>query len=64
MTLRLDEADDRAVTETARREGLSKHEVVVRAVRAYTDERQARLDAAITRVVTRDRELLDRLGEA
>lgn len=64
MTLRLDEDDDRAVAATAAREHLSKHEVIVRAVRAYTGSRQARLDAAIDHVVTRDGELLDRLGKA
>ena len=64
MTLRLDEDDDRAVAATAAREHLSKHEVVVRAVRAYTGSRQSRLDAAINHVVTRDAELLERLGKA
>ena len=36
----------------------------MRAVRAYTGSRQARLGAAIDHVVTRDGELLDRLGKA
>ena len=48
----------------SRREHRSKHEVIVRAVRAYTGSRQNRLDTAIDHVVTRDRELLDRLGKA
>jgi predicted transcriptional regulator len=64
MTLRLDDDDDRAVAATAAREHLSKHEVIVRAVRAYTGSRQTRLDTAIDHVVTRDRDLLDRLGKA
>ena len=62
MTLRLDDADDAAVAAAAARDGLSKHEVIVRAVRAYTSEREARLDAAIKHVVARDAALLDRLG--
>jgi predicted transcriptional regulator len=63
MTLRLDNDDDAALAATAAREHLSKHEVVVRAVRAYTSGRQQRLDAAIERVATRDAEALRRLGE-
>lgn len=64
MTLRLDEADDAALAATAAREHISKHEVVLRAIRAYTGGRQQRLDAAIERVVTRDASLLERLGNA
>lgn len=64
MTLRLSEADDQAVEAMAAREHISKHEVVARAVRAYTSDRQRRLDAAIGRVAARDAELLDRLGQA
>lgn len=64
MTLRLDPADAAALRETAAREHLSQHEVVLRAVRAYTSGRQRRLEDAIARVTERDAEALDRLGKA
>lgn len=64
MTPRPDEDDDRAVTATAAREHTSKHDVEVRAARAYTSGRTRRLDDAIDRVVQRDAELLGRLGKA
>jgi len=63
MTLRLNEEDDAALTAAAEREHTSKHEVVLRAVRAYTSGRQQRLEAATARVIERDRSLLDRLGQ-
>lgn len=64
MTLRLTEDDDRALADVAAREKISKHEVVLRALRAYTAERDTRLQRAIMRVVDRDSEALDRLGKA
>jgi predicted transcriptional regulator len=63
MTLRLTEEDDAALTAMAQREHASKHEIVLRALRQYTGGRQQRLEAATARVVERDRELLDRLGQ-
>lgn len=64
MTLRLSPEDDAAVQQAAFREHISKQEVIVRAVRAYTSSRQQRLETSITRVVERDAEALDRLGKA
>ena len=64
MTLRLSPEDDAAVEQTALREHISKQEVIVRAVRAYTSNRQQRLESSIARVVERDAEALDRLGKA
>jgi hypothetical protein len=63
MTLRLTEQDDAALTAAAEREHTSKHEVVLRALRAYTSGRQQRLEAATSRVVERDAGLLDRLSQ-
>lgn len=63
MTLRLTEEDDAALTAAAEREHTSKHEVVLRAVRAYTSGRQQRLEAATARVMERDASLLDRLSK-
>jgi len=64
MTLRLSPEDDAAVEQTAFREHISKQEVIVRAVRAYTSNRQQRLESSIARVVERDADALDRLGKA
>lgn len=63
MTLRLTEEDDAALTAAAEREHTSKHDVVLRAVRAYTSGRQQRLEAATARVIERDHSLLDRLSK-
>lgn len=64
MTLRLNGEDDAAVTAIALREGTSKHDVIVRAVRRYASERSDALEVAITRVEMRDAALLDRLAQA
>ena len=64
MTLRLNDDDEAAVAATAEREHTSKHEVIVRAVRAYTSGRERRLQQEIQRAVSDNAELLDRLGKA
>jgi predicted transcriptional regulator len=63
MTLRLDEADDKALEETARREHRSKQEVARAAIREYTSRRIRVRDEAIQRIVAEDADLLRRLGE-
>lgn len=63
MTLRLSDDDDRALSAAAQREGLSKHEVVLRAVRAYTGDHRDQVLQAARRVAQRDANLLRRLGE-
>lgn len=64
MTLRTDEELDRALTELARLEGLSKQEVVRRAVldRHAAHERRSRVDTVMSDVLVEYAEALDRLG--
>lgn len=64
MTLRTDEELDRALSELATAEGVSKQEVVRRAVldrRARTSHR-TRIDEVATEAMADYREALDRLG--
>ena len=63
MTLRLDEADDKALEETARRERRSKQEVAREAIREYTSRRIRVRDEAIQRILAENADLLRRLGE-
>jgi len=63
MTLRLDDALDEALEETARREHRSKQEVVRIAIQEYTSRRTRLRTEALQRIVTEDAELLRRLGE-
>lgn len=64
MTLRTDEELDAALTELAEREGISKQEVVRRAVLeklAATDRRE-RLERVADEMLDRWGDVLDRLG--
>jgi predicted transcriptional regulator len=63
MTLRLDDELDAALEETARREHLSKQEVVRVAIQEYTSRRSRLRDEALTRIITENADLLRRLGE-
>lgn len=63
MTLRLDDAEDKALEETARREHRSKQEVARAAIREYTSRRTKLRDEAIHRIVSENADLLRRLGE-
>ena len=63
MTLRLDDELDAALEETARREHLSKQEVVRVAIQEYTSLRSRLRDEALTRIITENADLLRRLGE-
>ena len=62
MTLRLTDEQAAALRATAEREGRSMHETVLRAVDEYVSKREQRRDALIKRILTEDREVLDRLG--
>ncbi len=66
MTLRTDEELDRALEILARQEGLSKQEVVRRAVleRLECAGHRARVDDSTTRMIDRWSDVLDRLGSA
>ncbi|WP_125773174.1 ribbon-helix-helix protein, CopG family [Antribacter gilvus] len=60
MTLRLTDDEDRALTATAQRLGISKQEVARQAIRQFTDER-ARFEDIVHRAVDRFGPVLDRL---
>jgi hypothetical protein len=62
MNLRLTAAQTEALRRKAREEGRSMQEVARTAIEQYTQDRQARLNAAIERIRTEDAELLDRLA--
>ena len=64
MTLRTDEELEAALTELAQAEGLSRQEVIRRAVLERRDRaaHRSRMDAIADEVLTDYREALDRLG--
>ncbi len=62
MTLRLTEEESLALRERAEQENRSMQEVARTAINAYISDRSARLQLAISAVVTEDAELLDRLS--
>jgi hypothetical protein len=64
MTLRTDDELDAALAELAEREGISKQEVVRRAVLERRDRtsHRARVDAIVSDVLVDYAEALDRLG--
>lgn len=66
MTLRTDAELDRVLTELAEQEGISRQEVIRRAVldRYQRDQRRARLDAISNEMLDRWGDVLDRLGKA
>lgn len=66
MTLRLSEEQTEALRREAEREHRSMQEVVLRLVDEYLDQkaRARKRDAALDEIVTRHKELLDRLGDA
>ena len=66
MTLRTDEELERALTELAEQEGVSKQEAVRRAVIEKRDRtvRRTRIDAIARDVIVEYAEALDRLGKA
>ncbi|GAB3175388.1 hypothetical protein GCM10027059_48980 [Myceligenerans halotolerans] len=60
MTLRLTEAEDKALTDTAAQLGISKQEAARQAIEQFTNER-ARFEDIVTRAVDRFGPVLDRL---
>ena len=63
MNLRLTDDEAEALRRRAEQEGRSMQEVAREAIRQYTTDRRARLNAAIERIRTEDAELLDRLSK-
>jgi len=63
MTLRLTEEQDRALTELAKAQNISKQEAVVRAIDDYVARRAELRSAILTRIVSEDAELLDLLSK-
>lgn len=63
FTLRLSDEDEALAAAAAQREGVSKNELVAKAIRAYTQGRAQRLDSAIERVALRDAAILDELAK-
>jgi predicted transcriptional regulator len=64
MTLRLTEEETEALRATAERENRSMQDVARDAVRQYTSRRLQTRAEALSRIVTEDSSLLDRLGSA
>lgn len=62
VNLRLTDEESEALRATAAQEGRSMQEVDRAAIAQYVSERPQRLAAAIKRVRTEDRELLERLS--
>lgn len=62
MTLRLSEEETAALRNRAELENRSMQEVARTAINAYIADRSSRMAHAISRVVTEDAELLDRLS--
>jgi plasmid stability protein len=62
MNLRLTDEESEALRAKAEQEGRSMQEVARAAIAQYVSERPQRLAAAIKRVQTEDRELLERLS--
>jgi hypothetical protein len=63
MTLRLSEADDRLLTERAAIEKRSKQEIAAEAIHVYLTRRTELFERALDRIMTEDKELLDRLAD-
>ena len=63
MNLRLTDAESEALRAKAEQEGRSMQEVARTAIAQYVSERPQRLRAAIEKVSTEDRELLERLSK-
>lgn len=62
MTLRLSEEQNTQLAQAAAREGVSKHEFIVRAALGAAKDRARVRNDLLHRIVTEDRNLLNRLG--
>lgn len=63
MNLRLSDKESEALRARAEAEGRSMNDIAREAIAEYVSGRRARLEAAITQVLTEDAELLERLGK-
>ena len=61
MTLRLTPAEDKALSEVAAREGISKQDAARQAIRNYTDERTQLFETLVTEGIERYGPVLERL---
>ncbi len=64
MTLRLTEAEDRALTEQAAREHRSKQEVARAAIVEYTSRRTSRRDGLLDKIARENAGALQRLADS
>jgi predicted transcriptional regulator len=62
MTLRLNEEDDRLLTERAAAEGRSKQELAQEAIHTYLVRRSELLSGIVDEIMEQDAELLERLA--
>lgn len=63
MNLRLSEAQSQALRDLAAQEGISMQEAALTAIDEYIARRDQRMKSAIERVLSEDKDLLDRLGQ-
>jgi predicted transcriptional regulator len=63
MTLRLTDEETEALRAQAERENRSMQEVAREAIRLYVNRRATVREQALRRIVSEDRELLDRLAQ-
>ncbi|MGH3332691.1 MAG: ribbon-helix-helix protein, CopG family [Nocardioidaceae bacterium] len=64
MTLRLSDAEMKALRETAEREHKSMQEVAKQAIAEYTTRRTRRRDELLDRIVVERADVIRRLGDA
>lgn len=64
MTLRLSAEQTEQLRESAAREGISMHAMVLRAIDSYLSPRTATRDALLARIVAEDSAVLERLRDA
>lgn len=62
MTLRLPEEDDRILTERAKREGKSKQELAVAAIRRDNEQAERNFSSMLAEIMEEDAEILRRLA--
>jgi len=63
MNLRLSDNQSQALRELANQEGISMQEAALTAIDEYIARRDQRMKSAIERVLSEDKDLLDRLGQ-
>ena len=63
MNLRLSDEQSDALRKLASQEGVSMQEAALTAIDEYISRRDLRMKSAIERVLSEDKDLLDRLGQ-